>query len=260
MERDTRIKSVLVPKSRATEETTINGNSAKARAFSITPTEVSADDGTVTVTRNGVTVAEATTTSASTVATLIDALVLDWDDDDFSAADGTTTLDITSDATGASFNADEFEVDAGTSGFTFEVGENDVDGSDAAEGATGVPLLGAQTLYAHIVLAAVGATSVVYQVQAANVQNPTLDSQLADIADADLTVSGADANTQKVITVAINRSALAEAMKFDPLYFFLKRTQVGAVATVDAVSFVFTDHKELPQLVNNGAAATVEVL
>lgn len=259
MRRDHKLAKALVPASRTTAEVTINGSSGVTRTFAITPTEVTAADGTVTVTKNGTTVATATTTGSSTVATLIDDLVTSFSDASYTATDGTTTLDIES-AIGASYNDDEFLVDAGTSGFTFVVGDNDTDGADPAEGSTGISVGSAKTIYMHINLGTVGADSVKYELLVGITSTPNLDSELEAVSDADITVTSADANTQKVVAVRIDRATLSTAYQSDTLYAFVKRTQTGTGATLDAVLIDFTDHIELPILVNNGSAADVEAL
>ena len=114
--------------------TKATASSGAKRTFDITPTLVTAAAGTVTVLKNGVSVATATTTSESTVATVIDSLVASWNDTLYVVTDGTTKLDVEAASVGALQNSDVFTVSVGTSGFTAVVGENDIAGADVVVG------------------------------------------------------------------------------------------------------------------------------
>lgn len=85
--------------------------SGVARVLEVTPVLGTAAAGTVKVKKNGVVVASATTTSESTVATVIDALVASWDEDLYTPTDGTTKLTVTAKAQTADRNADVFEME-----------------------------------------------------------------------------------------------------------------------------------------------------
>lgn len=106
---------------------------AVARVVAVTPTIGTAASGTVTLKKNGVSVATATTTSESTVATLVAALAASFSSTGYVAANGTTKLNVTASTAGNTSNDDVFTVDAGTSGFTFAVADTTA-GSDAVAG------------------------------------------------------------------------------------------------------------------------------
>lgn len=133
-------------------------------------------------------------------------------------------------------------------------------GTSTVTDAAGIPLKDAQTVCMHINTGSTAATSVAYQLMASILATPTGAGDLSAITGALVTTTGDSDNTQSVATVRIDRQALPAAMQKDPLYLYVKRTQVGASAVLDSVQLVFVDHKELPELVNAGTAATVEVL
>jgi len=133
-------------------------------------------------------------------------------------------------------------------------------GTATVTDAVGIAVKNAKTAYVHINLGAVGATTVDYTLMASILAAPTAAGDLTAITGATIQVVPGDANTQKVVAVRIDRAALPVALQSDPLYLYVKRVQVGAVATLDAVSIALTDHSELPVLVKAGAAADVEAL
>lgn len=101
----------------ATKPSSVNG---VARVLEVTPVLGTAAAGTVKVKKNGTVVATATTTSESTVASVIDALVASWNEDLYTPTDGTTKLTVTAKAQTALRNSDVFEMvysaDVGFSG------------------------------------------------------------------------------------------------------------------------------------------------
>lgn len=133
-------------------------------------------------------------------------------------------------------------------------------GTATVTSAAGIPMKDAATAYVHINLGAVGATTVDYTLMASKLATPTGAGDLSAITGATIQVVPGDAGTQKVVAVRVDRASLPAAMQKDPIYLYVKRIQVGAVATLDAVSVVFADHKEIPELVNAGSAASVEAL
>lgn len=133
-------------------------------------------------------------------------------------------------------------------------------GQATVTNAAGIAVGSADTVYVHINLGAVAATSVVYTLQLSTLATPTAAGDLEDVDDATITITSDDANTQKVIAVRLDRAVLATANQSDKLYAYVKRVQTGASATLDAIALSFTDHKILPQLANAGASADVEAL
>lgn len=95
-------------------------NQAVAAVWNITPTLVAAATGTIKVVRNDVEVAEISTTNASTVKTVVEALVTAFGTDAlYTLTEDDSKLIATAKATGASRNGDVWEFYPGTSGFTF---------------------------------------------------------------------------------------------------------------------------------------------
>lgn len=92
----------------ATKPSSVNG---VARVLEVTPVLGTAAAGTVKVKKNGTVVASATTTSESTVAAVIDALVASWNEDLYTPTDGTTKLTVTAKAQTADRNVDVFEME-----------------------------------------------------------------------------------------------------------------------------------------------------
>lgn len=95
-------------------------NQAVAAVWNITPTLVAADTGTIKVIRNGVEVAEISTTDQSTVKTVVEALVTAFGTDAlYTLTEDDLKLIATAKVAGANRNADKWEIYPGTSGFTF---------------------------------------------------------------------------------------------------------------------------------------------
>lgn len=133
-------------------------------------------------------------------------------------------------------------------------------GTATVTSAAGIPLKDASTVYVHINLGVVGATTVDYTLMVSKLATPTGAGDLTAITGATIQIPTDADGTQKVVAVRIDRASLPTALQTDPLYLYVKRVQVGAVATLDAVQVIFTDHKELPELVKAGSAADVEAL
>ena len=95
-------------------------NQAVAAVWNITPTIVAAATGTIKVIRNGVEVAEIATTSESTVNAVVEGLVTAFGTDAlYTLTEDDTKLIATAKVAGANRNDDVWEIDPGTSGFTF---------------------------------------------------------------------------------------------------------------------------------------------
>ena len=95
-------------------------NVAVAAVWNITPTLGTAALGTIKVVRNDVEVAEISTTSASTVKTVVEALVTAFGTDAlYTLTEDDTKLIATAKVAGANRNGDVWEIYVGTSGFTF---------------------------------------------------------------------------------------------------------------------------------------------
>jgi len=133
-------------------------------------------------------------------------------------------------------------------------------GTATVASAVGIAMGSAKTANVLISLGAVGATSVTYSLMVSKLSSPATADDLQAVAEATIAIASTDANTQKVVSVRLDRAALNEALKYDNLYLYVKRVQVGAVATLDNVSIALTDHQEIPVLVNAGYAANVEAL
>ena len=95
-------------------------NVAVAAVWNLTPTLGTAALGTIKVIRNDVEVAEIATTSASTVKTVVEALVTAFGTDAlYTLTEDDTKLIATAKVAGANRNDDVWEIYVGTSGFTF---------------------------------------------------------------------------------------------------------------------------------------------
>ena len=95
-------------------------NQAVAAVWNITPTLVAAATGTIKVIRNDVEVAEISTTNASTVKTVVEALVTAFGTDAlYTLTEDDAKLIATAKVAGANRNDDKWEIYVGTSGFTF---------------------------------------------------------------------------------------------------------------------------------------------
>lgn len=110
-------------------------NVAVASVWNITPTLVVAATGAIKVVRNGVQVAEISTTASSDVKEVVEALVTAFGTDAlYTLTEDDTKLIATAKVAGADRNDDVWEIDVGESGFTFEstlatTGEDTVIGS-----------------------------------------------------------------------------------------------------------------------------------
>lgn len=94
--------------------------SAVAAVWNITPTLGTAAAGTIKVVRNGVEVAEVSTTTTSTVKEVVEALVTAFGTDAlYNLTEDDSKLIATAKAAGANRNADKWEIYPGKSGFTF---------------------------------------------------------------------------------------------------------------------------------------------
>lgn len=116
-------------------KTYVAPNQAVASVWNITPTLVDAATGTIKVVRNDVEVAEISTTAASTVKSVVEALLTAFGTDAlYTITEDDTKLIATAKVAGAIRNDDVWEIYPGTSGFTFESklvtdGEDSVIGS-----------------------------------------------------------------------------------------------------------------------------------
>lgn len=96
-------------------------NVAVAAVWNLTPTLGTAAVGTIKVIRNDVEVAEISTTTSSTVAAVLTALVSAFANDSlYTLTKDATKLIATAKVAGADRNDDKWEIYVGTSGFTFE--------------------------------------------------------------------------------------------------------------------------------------------
>ena len=95
-------------------------NVAVAAVWNLTPTLGTAATGTIKVVRNDVEVAEISTTAASTVKTVVEALVTAFGTDAlYTLTEDDAKLIATAKVAGADRNKDKWEIYVGTSGFTF---------------------------------------------------------------------------------------------------------------------------------------------
>ena len=95
-------------------------NVAVAAVWNLTPTLGTAATGTIKVVRNDVEVAEFSTTAASTVKTVVEALVTAFGTDAlYTLTEDDAKLIATAKVAGADRNKDKWEIYVGTSGFTF---------------------------------------------------------------------------------------------------------------------------------------------
>ena len=95
-------------------------NVAVAAVWNLTPTLGTAATGTIKVVRNDVEVAEISTTAASTVKTVVEALVTAFGTDAlYTLTEDDAKLIATAKVAGANRNKDKWEIYVGTSGFTF---------------------------------------------------------------------------------------------------------------------------------------------
>lgn len=110
-------------------------NVAVAAVWNLTPTVGTAATGVIKIVRNDVEVAEVSTTTGSTVAAVLTALVSAFENDAlYTLTKDATKLIATAKVAGADRNDDKWEIYVGTSGFTFEstlatTGEDTVIGS-----------------------------------------------------------------------------------------------------------------------------------
>lgn len=109
---------------------------AAAAVFELTPTLVAAATGTIKVTRNTVEVASVTTTSASTVKSVCEAITLAMANDAlYTVTENDVKITCTAKTAGADRNADVWSIDVGESGFTFAaVTAPSTQGADAVVG------------------------------------------------------------------------------------------------------------------------------
>lgn len=103
-------------------KTHVAANQAEATVWNITPTVAvgEAATGTIKVTRNGVVVAEITTTDQSNVKEVVEALKAKLESDAlYTVTEDDLKLIATAKVAGANRNDDVWEIDPGESGFTF---------------------------------------------------------------------------------------------------------------------------------------------
>lgn len=95
-------------------------NQAEAAVWNLTPSVGTAAVGTIKVVRNGVEVAEITTTTGSNVKGVVEALKAELASDAlYTVTEDDLKLIATAKVAGANRNKDKWEFDVGTSGFTF---------------------------------------------------------------------------------------------------------------------------------------------
>lgn len=95
-------------------------NQAEAAVWNLTPSVGTAAVGTIKVVRNGVVVAEITTTIGSDVKVVVEALKAELGSDAlYTVTEDDEKLIATAKVAGANRNKDKWEIDVGTSGFTF---------------------------------------------------------------------------------------------------------------------------------------------
>jgi len=101
-------------------KTHVASNEAVAAVWNITPSVGTAAAGTIKVVRNGVEVSEITTTDQSTVKEVVEAIASDLAGDAlYTVTENDSKLIATAKVAGANRNDDKWEIDPGTSGFTF---------------------------------------------------------------------------------------------------------------------------------------------
>jgi len=116
-------------------KTHVASNEAVAAVWNITPSVGTAATGTIKVIRNGVEVAEISTTSESTVKTVVEALVVAFGTDAlYTLTEDDSKLIATAKVAGADRNDDVWEIDPGTSGFTFATPTLATQGEDTVIG------------------------------------------------------------------------------------------------------------------------------
>ncbi len=116
-------------------KTHVASSAAVAAVWNLTPTLGTAAAGTIKVVRNNVKVAEITTTAASTVKTVVEALVTAIGTDAlYTLTEDDSKITATAKVAGANRNNDVWEIDVGTSGFTFATPTLATQGKDAVIG------------------------------------------------------------------------------------------------------------------------------
>lgn len=120
--------------------------------------------------------------------------------------------------------------------------------------ADGIPLGDAEEFDVEIQLGTFAAslTSITYSLHLSTLATPTAAADLTAITGATLDVVVADASSQKVINVKLSKAN--KPSNDEPLYLYVKRVQVGAVAALDTVSVKLFDCKDLPKKALAGTA------
>ena len=88
-------------------------------------------------------------------------------------------------------------------------------------------------------------TSITYSLHLSTLATPTAAADLTAITGATLDVVVADASSQKVINVKLSKAN--KPNNDEPLYLYVKRVQVGAVAALDTVSVNCSIAKTFPK-------------
>lgn len=117
-------------------KTYVSPAQAAAAVFELTPTLGTAATGAIKVVRNGVEVAEVSTTSESTVQSVCEAITLAMASDAlYDVTENDVKITCTAKTAGADRNADVWSIDVGDSGFTFAaVSAPSTPGADAVVG------------------------------------------------------------------------------------------------------------------------------
>lgn len=118
--------------------------------------------------------------------------------------------------------------------------------------AVGIPIESAENAFVSIALGVIGATSVAYSIALSNKSTGNASGDLKEVPDSELLVLPASANGQMLIEARLDRAAVELAN--GPIFLFVKRVQVGAVATLDSVTVTLQSFKEQPVLVKAGVA------
>jgi hypothetical protein len=98
-------------------------------------------------------------------------------------------------------------------------------------------------------------TSVTYTFHASGKQTGNTAGELTQISTSSVVIAPADASSLKLVSINVADIVPATADKNIPLFLFVKRVQVGAVATSDSVMVDFVEDSLLPQKPNAGTAA-----
>lgn len=128
-------------------------------------------------------------------------------------------------------------------------------GTATVTSAAGIPIGDAGEIDVEVQIGALNAslTSVNYAVMLSTKATPTGAGDLTAVTGAEVTIGPSNGSSQRVINVKLSKANKPSST--EPLYLYVKRTQVGAFAALDSVSVKLFDFQTLPKLALAGAAA-----